>query len=227
MEVRDANIKKAIFCKEALGLQNLEFRQDDVRNISIESYGMFDVIVCSGILYHLPAMDAIRLIATMHAMVNRLVVIDTHIALETKEKITHEGHEYWGSIYREFAEDESAEHKAKALKASADNTTSFWFTRPSLTNILTRSGFSSVYECFAPAHLNFGQPGLEHLDRCTFVAVKNQISEIKNAPVVNRLREDWPEHSLTYAPPVTSASQVNTQVQPVQISKKKWRVFGK
>lgn len=225
VEIREANVKKAIFCKEALGLQNLEFRQDDVRNISIESYGKFDVILCSGILYHLPAVDAIRLIDTMYAMVNRLVVIDTHIALETKEKILYEGHEYWGSIYREFAEEASSEQKARALWASADNTTSFWFTRPSLINILTRSGFSSVYECFAPAHLNFGQPGLERIDRCTFVAVKDQIRELKTSPAANQLREDWPEQSLTYAPPVSTPSPTSATENPVQKPKKSWNPF--
>jgi 2-polyprenyl-3-methyl-5-hydroxy-6-metoxy-1,4-benzoquinol methylase len=67
VEMREANIQKAQFCQEVLGLNNVEFCQDDVRNISLESYGTFDVILCSGIVDHLPAPDAINLIRRSQA----------------------------------------------------------------------------------------------------------------------------------------------------------------
>jgi len=200
VEIREANFKKALFCKEVLDLQNLEFRQDDVRNVSVESYGRFDAIICSGILYHLPAIDAINLVNTMYEMASRLIVIDTHVALEAKERILHDSGEYWGNLFREHADEDTAEEKANRLLTSADNPTSFWFTRPSLINILSKAGFSSIYECFAPAHLNFGDPGIEHQNRCTFVALKDSICKLKTSPVVNDLRENWPERSLEYAP---------------------------
>jgi SAM-dependent methyltransferase len=200
VEIREANIKRAIFCKEALGLRNLEFRQDDVRNINVKSYGKFDAIVCSGILYHLPAADVIGLVKRMYDMVGRLVVIDTHVALQPGERFAHGGDEYWGKIFREHADDATPEEKAKARGSSADNTTSFWFTRPSLVNLLSKAGFSSVYECFIPAHLNFGRPGIEHRDRCTFVAIKEDICNLVTSPSAERLEEKWPEHSLSYAP---------------------------
>jgi len=202
VEIREANIKKAIFCKEALGLHNLDFRRDDVRNVNLESYGRFDAIICSGILYHLTATDVISLINTMFEMVNSVVVIDTHIALKPAERFLHDGNEYWGAVFREHADDATPEEKAKSLLASADNPTSFWFTRPSLVNILSKAGFSSIYECFIPAHLNYGKPGLEHRDRCTFVAIKGAACEIKTSPSVNGLQENWPENSLSYAPDV-------------------------
>lgn len=203
VEIREANIKKAIFCKEVLGLNNLDFRQDDVRNLSLESYGKFDFIICSGILYHLPAADAINLIQTMFEIVNRGVVIDTHVALIPKERFLYDSDEYWGSTYREYPDDATSETIAKARLASADNPTSFWFTRPSLINILGKAGFSSVYECFIPAHLNFGKPGIEFQERCTFVALKDDICEIKTSPSANGLQEDWPEYSLAYTPNTT------------------------
>ncbi|HXY53975.1 MAG TPA: class I SAM-dependent methyltransferase [Nitrospirota bacterium] len=200
VEIREANIKKALFCKEVLNLQNLDFRRDDVRNISVESYGRFDAIICSGILYHLPSVDAINLIRTMHEMSHRLVVIDTHVALEPIGRVLNNGDEYWGDIYREHPDDSTPEEKAKRPWASADNPLSFWFTRPSLVNILSKAGFSSVYECFTPAHLNYGKPGLEHQNRCTFIALKDDISELKTSPEANGLQERWPEGSLSYAP---------------------------
>ncbi len=199
VEIREANIKKAIFCKEVLNLQNLEFHQDDVRNISLETYGKFDAVICSGILYHLPAIDAINLVHTMFKIVDRVVVVDTHVALSPKEQFLHGGDEYWGTTYREHADNATEEEKAKKLLSSADNPTSFWFTRPSLVNLLSKAGFSSVYECFIPAHVH-SQPGLEHGDRCTFVALKGDICELESSPITNGLQESWPEQSLVYAP---------------------------
>ena len=198
VEIRDANIKKAIFCKEVLSLHNLEFRHEDVRNISLESYGKFDFIICSGILYHLPALDAVKLINTMFEMVDRAVVIDTHVALNPEEQFLYDNGQYWGITYREHSDNATAEEKAKKLLSSADNPTSFWFTRPSLVNLLTKAGFSSVYECFVPSHVH-SQPGLEPGDRCTFVAIKGDTCELGTSPVTNYLQENWPEQSLIYA----------------------------
>lgn len=159
-------------------MDNLEFHQDDARNISIGSYGHFDAIVCSGLLYHLMDADAARLIETMYAMTTRLVLVDTHIALKPKKKIVYDGEEYWGRLFFEHAPDATNEEKAASLGASADNNYSFWYTRPSLINLLEKTGFSSVYECFTPTHLNFRKPGLAARDRCTFVAVKGETCEL-------------------------------------------------
>ena len=55
VEARAGNVARSRFAKEALGLDNLEFVQDDVRNLSRAKYGTFPVVLCMGILYHLPA----------------------------------------------------------------------------------------------------------------------------------------------------------------------------
>ncbi|MEB8584318.1 class I SAM-dependent methyltransferase, partial [Bacillus cereus] len=57
IEGRESNIQKAIFAKDLLRLENLTFYQDDVRNLSAEKYGHFDIVLCSGILYHLDCSD--------------------------------------------------------------------------------------------------------------------------------------------------------------------------
>ena len=200
VEVREANFKRAVFCKEALELDNLEFRHEDVRHMSLEAYGKFDAIVCSGILYHLPALDAIHLINKMYQMAKRIVVIDSHVSLLPQERFVYEGEDYWGVTYREYPDDTPPEVIEKAVYSSADNPTSFWFTRPSLINLLAKAGFSSVYECFNPMHLDDRKPGMETVDRCTFAAIKDQICEIKTSPAVNRRHEKWPEQTLSYAP---------------------------
>jgi len=201
IEVREANLRKARFAKETLQLANLEFFQQDVRAISAAALGNFDIVVCSGILYHLEAEAAYKLLSTMFDLTKRLVIIDTHVALETAERVTLAGREYWGRIYREHSDRSTPPEQEKELLSSWGNATSFFFTRPSLLNLLSRVGFSSTYECFAPAHLNFGRPGIEHADRCTFVAVKDSSVEMRTSPSSNGLEEAWPEGSLTYPRP--------------------------
>jgi len=50
IEGRQAHIEKAMFVKDALSLSNVDFVQDDVRNLSKAKYGSFDVVLCLGIL---------------------------------------------------------------------------------------------------------------------------------------------------------------------------------
>jgi SAM-dependent methyltransferase len=203
IEIREANVLKAQFAQKALGLTRLEFIQDDVRNVTRDKYGTFDAVICSGILYHLNIPDVFALLEHLHALTMRLLVVDTHIALQGSDTADYNGKTYYGRHWREHAEDDTDKLMASRLLASFGNRTSFQFTRPSLINFMAHIGFSSVYECFSPAHLNFGKSGLEHRDRCTFVAIKGTALPIQASPAVNSLHEDWPEDSLSYAAPVT------------------------
>ena len=65
IEGREANVAKARLAKEVLGLENLEFHQDDVRNLSEERYGRFDVVLCLGILYHLNPPHVFRFVESI------------------------------------------------------------------------------------------------------------------------------------------------------------------
>ncbi len=198
VDAREANIVKAEYCRKVLNLNRLRFLHADVRDLSAQSLGEFDVILCSGLLYHLPANDAAELLSTMYQMTRHLVLIDTHISLlgdatvQIDESVCH------GHIAREHAEGSTDEQKRSRTWASADNNESFWFSRSSLINLLANNGFSSVYECFNPPHLNFGRPGLESNDRCTFVAIKGVSQELLTAPITNETLETFPERSLQY-----------------------------
>jgi 2-polyprenyl-3-methyl-5-hydroxy-6-metoxy-1,4-benzoquinol methylase len=199
IEVREANIEKALFCKEVLQLDKLTFLKEDVRNVDLASLGHFDAIICSGILYHLTAQDALALIQRMHAMATRVVIIDTHVELTPPpHRVTLNDAQYWGREVREHAAGSTKADWAGRLWASWGNETSFIFSRPSLVNLLASCGFSSVYECFVPAHINYGQPGLEFRNRCTLVAVKGEPQSLATSPQANALRERWPEGSLSY-----------------------------
>lgn len=198
IDARKANIEKARFCQQELGLRNLQFQVADVRDLSPNSHGVFDIVLCSGLLYHLDVPDVFQVIQALHAMTLRFVVFDTHISLRPDTAVTHAGKQYHGHVYREHPAGASAEEIEAKRLASYGNPTSFWFTRPSLMNALSHAGFSSVYECFNPPHLNFGQPGIESRDRCTLVAVKGSRVRLETSPAASELHEDWPEDSLDY-----------------------------
>ncbi len=191
-------IEKPSLPELALELDNLQFVRDDVRNISLEKYGSYDVVICSGILYHLPTPDVFDVVEKMHAMTNRVLIIDTHISLSPSATTSHRKKTYHGHFFAEHGLTDTPDEKERKPLASIDNNTSFLFTRPSLINLLSHTGFTSVYECFAPPHLNFGRPGLEHLNRCTFLAIRGGRCELHTSPIANGLLEDWPEESLSY-----------------------------
>ena len=205
LEAREANLAKARFAKEVLQLSHLEFVQDDVRNLSIDAYGEFDVVLCSGILYHLDTPDVFDLIRHTYEVTNRLVVIDTHVSLRPDLAVELAGETYHGERLPERhalagSSKGSEPPTTKELWASVGNEASFLFSRPSLLNALASVGFSSVHECLNPPHLNFGAPGIEHLNRCTFVAVKGSQVTLSTSPAANGLEEAWPEGALTYVP---------------------------
>src|SRR5262249_350381 len=79
VEGREANLAKARFTKDALSLGNLELVHDDVRNLSRERYGEFDVVLCLGILYHLDTPDVMKLAKNLAEVCTRVAIIDTHL----------------------------------------------------------------------------------------------------------------------------------------------------
>lgn len=199
LEIREANVVKSNFCKENLKLTNVKFIQDDVRKITWQSHGKYDVIICSGLLYHLTGYDSIELMPKLYEMANDIVIIDTHIALEPKDTwTTPSGKHYNGKTIVEHTQDDTEEVKEARVLASSGNDISFWFTRPSLVNLMLDSGFSSVYEAFGPVHLNFGQDGVEHNDRCTFVGLKGSKKYLYTSPNANFNKDRFPEGSLSY-----------------------------
>src|SRR6266849_4294939 len=80
IEGREANIEKARFAKQVLLLDNLEFTQDDVRNLTVEKYGHFDVVLCLGLLYHLDTPDVFRFVENLGQVCRKICIVDTRIA---------------------------------------------------------------------------------------------------------------------------------------------------
>ncbi len=188
IEGREANIQKARFAQEALGLKRLTFVQDDVRNLSPEKYGEFDVVLCLGILYHLDAPDVFQFVERIGSVCRKIAVIDTFVGVKDLAPQNYRNHRYGGRFMHEHKPTASVEERLQDKWASLDNPRSFWITRPSLYNLITVSGFTSAYDCQMPFEVH--KPS----DRLTVVAVKGRPATVAVTPKLNSTPvPEWPE----------------------------------
>jgi hypothetical protein len=162
---RRGHIAKAEFARNALGLPNVTFAVDDVRNVTRARYGGFDVVLCLGILYHLAERDLFPFARAITDCSDHLLVVDTVLTIEAPESSIYDGRTYHGLTTPEHQAKASASEIEENAWMSIDNSTNFLLSRFSLYNLFTDLGFSSAYECFLP-------PVLGHGARSTFVAVK-------------------------------------------------------
>jgi SAM-dependent methyltransferase len=141
IEARPSNFANCMFVKERVNLPNLSFVQDDVWNL--EKYGRFDVIFCSGILYHLETPK--RFIELMARVVTKAVLINTHFATEAPIGAfdLSEMDENEGLPGRWFGEPPAIEDNRWA---SWGNSRSFWIQREYLIQTIRDAGFPIVFE---------------------------------------------------------------------------------
>jgi SAM-dependent methyltransferase len=189
IEGREANLAKAVFAKNVLGLENLSFELGDVRNLSRERHGTFDVVICAGILYHLDAPDVFAFMKRIGEVCTRVAIVDTSVSLRPVEAKNFEGRTYWGRSFPEHEPDTSEAQRLANLWGSLSDTSSFWLTRASLINLLRDAGFTSVMEVLSPA-----LPG-QLADRVVLAAIKGTRCDVLNAPATSTAPlPDWSEH---------------------------------
>ncbi|HUQ38287.1 MAG TPA: class I SAM-dependent methyltransferase [Aestuariivirga sp.] len=179
IEGREASLAKCEFVQKELGLNRAKFILGDVRDLSVKRHGQFDIIICSGILYHLRAEEAWRLLKNMHDVCKGIVLVDTFIALESHVSVKAGQHERGGLFYHEHDDAASKEIKASALWASLDNESSFWFTQPSLLNMIAEIGFTSCMEVLLPV-----MPG-NFNDRRTYLLTRGKMQQILSSEMTN------------------------------------------
>jgi SAM-dependent methyltransferase len=187
LEGRDTNLAKAKFAQDILGLTNVQFIKDDVRNISTARLGDFDLVLCSGILYHLDVPDVFTFLESVASVTRRYAIIDTHISVSAGEKVSFKGKDYYGFPFVEYEQQPSKETEEQAVGSSMGNLTSFWLTRPSLYNFLSEIGFTSVHECHIPEIATMPK------DRVTLLAIKGQRQELLCSPIA----KDYPRLSYS------------------------------
>ena len=130
LEGREANLRKARFVQELLQVRNVEFLQTNLEHAELASFGKFDAVFCSGLLYHLP--KPWKLIEQLPAVASHLFIW-TQYAAETE---AHDvGHGLRGKIHGEGGPDEPL----SGLSATAT-----WLTLDSLRRLLTASGYRKI-----------------------------------------------------------------------------------
>ena len=183
IEIRESNIIKARYAQQELGLKTINFIRDDVRNLSRTKLGGFDIVICSGILYHLDVPHVFDFVRNMYEISDRLVVIDTQVALNGRVNVSYGGRTYSGLRYKEHDERADQARKYRDLWASIDNSESFWFTHRSLCNLIADVGFTSMFRVENPDMPSTG------VDRQAYVAVKSHPVQILSSHLTNELVE--------------------------------------
>ncbi len=141
LEGREENVEKARFVQNLLGITNVEFAVANLETADLSSFGRFDAVFCSGLLYHLP--EPWKLIEqTAHVSPNLFVwthyargdaAKSTLPALKNAKNATREGHEGW----------EYAEHGLED-PLSGMSPTSFWPTLDGLQTMLRDHGYAEI-----------------------------------------------------------------------------------
>jgi 2-polyprenyl-3-methyl-5-hydroxy-6-metoxy-1,4-benzoquinol methylase len=192
IEAREAHVQKARFVKECLGLEKLEIVQDDVRNLSADRHGSFDIVLCLGILYHLDAPDIVPFVSAVSAVCRDLILLETQISLRATDWTGTGAQTYAGGF---FPEDPSQPG------AAIEGRRSFWLTKSSLLNLLADVGFTSVTESRSPPVL-FTAPVLDHV---TFLARKGSPVRMLSLPESERpTLQRWPERMKRHPSPSQS-----------------------
>lgn len=141
IEIRPANFANCMFVKERVNLPNLRFVNDDVWNLA--EYGVFDVIFCGGILYHLETPK--RYLELMAKVVRKAVLINTTFStmVPISEFNLSDMDENEGLPGRWFAEPPEGEENKLA---GWGNSRSFWIQREFLIQAIRDAGFPMVFE---------------------------------------------------------------------------------
>ena len=181
IEARDVNLEKCEYAREMLTLDRVRFVKDDVRSLSRAKYGLFDIVICSGILYHLPAHDAVEFIRQLAETCSGVLLLDTYVSLYGRERSIVGRRELRGHFYFEHNNSDDTRTRSERLWASIDNVTSFWVTQASLLNLLSEAGFTSVLEVLTPPTPGFPK------DRKTYAAVRGTPARIHSSDLTDAI----------------------------------------
>ncbi len=156
VEGRSSNFEKCRLIKDYFGFPNLDFIHLDVKELNRQYQGVFDAVLCCGILYHLD--DPVSFLKLLNEITHKdsVLFLDTHIApseaklekcvhgkyLSAFESLEHDGVSYQGRWYMEYPEDgQGSDEEWTAVS----NYRSFWLSYDSLMTAVYKAGFTRIY----------------------------------------------------------------------------------
>ena len=156
VDVRERHLIKAHFAARSLGIsRKCKWEVGDVTNKELwDNLGKFDVIICSGLLYHIEANDIIPLLKNIHraCKAKGMIIVDTNISSKPVSSFTYDGKTFWGCTWIEHNQSTNKNQRMAASWSSYKNNEAFWMTERSLTNALLVSGFDTVFKALSPFH---------------------------------------------------------------------------
>jgi ubiquinone/menaquinone biosynthesis C-methylase UbiE len=147
LDVRQNNIAACHYVKENSNLPNLEFVLDNAWNLG--KYGVFDVVFCCGLLYHLD--EPKKFLQMLSGLTKKMLILNTHFSTEQPNpkfglSDMSENESLQGRWYTEFANDQQFKQRENAKWSSWDNYRSFWIKREYLLQTIKDIGFDIVLE---------------------------------------------------------------------------------
>lgn len=179
VDVREANIAACNYVRARTNLPNLTFVKDNA--LQIAKYGVFDVVFCCGLLYHLDRPK--QFLKTLSAVTTRLLILQTHFSTDhqtDKFRLSRvcENEGLAGRWYSEFSTDESFSKREFLKWSSWDNRRSFWIQREYLLQAIRDVGFDLVIEQFDSLGPDIAENMLRGYYRTdhrgTFIGIKTQ-----------------------------------------------------
>lgn len=185
VEGRESNFCKCELIQQYFALSNLRFEQADVKVLNPAQHGVFDAVLCLGLLYHLdePLAFLEQLGHTLTAP-RAVMFLDTHVAppddaalaacemrpaLSPLVAVDHGGHSYAGRWYHEYPSDAPVPDEAWT---AVSNARSFWPTERALISALCRSGFSSVHAVYGSFEIGEEFALRQRFSRAWYVVLK-------------------------------------------------------
>lgn len=158
LDGRQLYVDRATFAARTQGQsQNTSFITGDVRHLDAEELGTFDVVIASGILHHLNTEAFYDFISGLRNVCDDTAFIYTHISTALSiqnhrlKGPVYANDAYEGYLFREHAENASEEQKRSKVRASLDNSTSFWATETALVQAARDAGWDAFYRMHHPA----------------------------------------------------------------------------
>jgi SAM-dependent methyltransferase len=150
IEARRINYERCELLRKLLNRPNLEFILGDVKDELPRWEHKPDIILLSGLLYHLS--DPYSMLESVQRTARDIVLIDTHIADPEEsshgcsELLTRSwgGREYRGRIFPEYPSDIAKDAHERMLWAAWSNEDSFWLLEEDLLRMARDVGFSSA-----------------------------------------------------------------------------------
>ena len=193
VDIRNAHLEKAKFASETIKLRRrCKWICDDVSSSKLwESISNYDVIILSGLLYHLDADAIYPLLKRIRSSLKKdaLLIVDTNITSKYEKSVKLEDDlTIWGRTWNEHKKEDTLDERISKGWSSLSNDNAFWLTERSLVNILVSAGFEYIWKPLHPFH------EWAHKNRDIWLAMPmNDIIEI------NTLRSD-PDNRPTEHP---------------------------